>query len=338
MNKLTKIGASALCGSLACVAAANAGSLNVSGSAVVTHTSVEKGQTGNPIGMNSGITFTGSGELDNGTTFTVTLTDADQSAYSSGNIVLTTPSMGIIGIDQGAGGQGIDRIDDMIPTAWEETNGTGLNTGLRTVSGVGGSTNIEWQPSGDMIPDGTNVYIAYTPRAGQSGINDKASGGAGNNVSGSGWDIVVKSTNLADGLTAYAGYSVVDQIQVSGDKSDDQVSWAIGGNYAVGALTIGYEMSEEDLNDDAVSMYENTLYGVSYSVNDDLSISWGHAESEKGNVGSANVTSETDSIQISYTMGGATFVLAQTSADDALYASGTGGDKDGRTLRMSLAF
>ena len=30
--------------------------------------------------------------------------------------------------------------------------------------------------------------------------------------------------------------------------------------------------------------------------------------------------------------------FSSTSADDALYASGTGGDKDGRTLRMSLAF
>ena len=336
MNKLTKIGVSALAGSLAAVSVGNAGSMTVKGGATVSWTQNEGETTGNPLGMNSGLTFTGSGELDNGSTVTLTLTQADQTAYSAGSVTLAIPGFGTLGLDQSGGG--IDRFDDMMPTAWEETNGAGLATTLNTVAGAGGSTNIEWQPSGDMIPDGTNVYIAYTPRAGQSGINDKASGGAGNNVSGSGWDIVVKSTNLADGLTAYAGYSVVDQIQVSGDKSDDQVSWAIGGNYAVGALTIGYEMSEEDLNDDAVSMYENTLYGVSYSVNDDLSISWGHAESEKGNVGSANVTSETDSIQVSYTMGGATFVLAQTSADDALYASGTGGDKDGRTLRMSLAF
>jgi outer membrane protein OmpU len=67
MNKLHKIGATALCGSLACVAA-NAGEMSVSGSAVATYTSVDKSVTGNPIGINSGITFTGSGELDNGST------------------------------------------------------------------------------------------------------------------------------------------------------------------------------------------------------------------------------------------------------------------------------
>jgi hypothetical protein len=47
---------------------------------------------------------------------------------------------------------------------------------------------------------------------------------------------------------------------------------------------------------------------------------------------------ETDSIQISYTMGGATVILAETSADNAKYAAGTGGDISGTTLRLALAF
>ena len=80
------------------------------------------------------------------------------------------------------------------------------------------------------------------------------------------------------------------------------------------------------------------MYGISYAVNDDLSVSWGHAESEKDNNSAADVTMETDSLQISYTMGGATIILAETSADDALYASGTGGDISGTTLRLALAF
>jgi len=31
-----------------------------------------------------------------------------------------------------------------MPTAWEETTGTGLSTGLRSESGVGGVTDLEW--------------------------------------------------------------------------------------------------------------------------------------------------------------------------------------------------
>ena len=69
MNKLTKIGVSALCGSLASVSAAQAGALSVTGGATATWVSNEGTANGNPIGLSSGIAFAGSGELDNGTTF-----------------------------------------------------------------------------------------------------------------------------------------------------------------------------------------------------------------------------------------------------------------------------
>ena len=89
MDKFKKIGLSALCGSLATFASANAGTMDVTGGATATWASNSKDVTGNPIGLNSGLTFKGSGELDNGTTFTLTLTNADQSAFSAGSIALT---------------------------------------------------------------------------------------------------------------------------------------------------------------------------------------------------------------------------------------------------------
>ena len=193
MNKLTKLGVSALCGSLAAVSA-QAGELTVKGGATATYTSLEGQTTGNPIGLSSGMTFTGSGELDNGATFALTLTHTDQSAYSAGNIAITLPSMGKITIQQSGGG--IDRYADMMPTAWEETNGTGLNTGLATVAGVGGSTNIEWTMDSGMLPDGVSAHIAYTPRATGNFANDKSAGGAGNSVGGSGYDIVIQHSGL----------------------------------------------------------------------------------------------------------------------------------------------
>jgi hypothetical protein len=60
MNKLTKIGVSALCGSLASVAA-NAGTMEGLGGATATWSSHEGQVTGNSLGMNSGLTFKGSG-------------------------------------------------------------------------------------------------------------------------------------------------------------------------------------------------------------------------------------------------------------------------------------
>jgi len=71
MNKLTKVGLSALCGSLASISAANAGTMEVLGTATATWTQLGGKVTGNPIGMNTGLTFKGSGELDGGQTFSV---------------------------------------------------------------------------------------------------------------------------------------------------------------------------------------------------------------------------------------------------------------------------
>ena len=150
MTKLRKIGLSALCGSLAAFSA-NAGELSVSGGATATYSSNSQETTGNPLGMASAISFSGSGELDNGSTVTLALDQDDQSGYSAGSISIATPSMGTWTLDQGAGGSGLDRIDDMIPTAWEETNGTSLGTGLQTVAGVGTSMNIEWTASADLV-------------------------------------------------------------------------------------------------------------------------------------------------------------------------------------------
>ena len=60
MNKLTKIGASALCGSLAAFSTANAGDLTVTGGAYdMTWMSKSKKHvtTGNPLGMGSDSDF-----------------------------------------------------------------------------------------------------------------------------------------------------------------------------------------------------------------------------------------------------------------------------------------
>ena len=63
MNKLTKVGLSALCGSLAAFSSANAGDRTVTGGVDMSWISLDDDTTGNPIGMGSNLTFSGSGEL-----------------------------------------------------------------------------------------------------------------------------------------------------------------------------------------------------------------------------------------------------------------------------------
>ena len=141
MNKLTKVGLTALAGSLAAVAGANAGSLTVSGGSDITWlsktgntTSSTDANTGNPIGWKNNITFGASGELDNGISWSANAYNSDAQALTSSNITFDLGGMGSLLIDNGAGGAGLDALDDKMPTAWEETHGTGINSGAVTVS------------------------------------------------------------------------------------------------------------------------------------------------------------------------------------------------------------
>jgi len=339
MNKLTKIGVSALCGSLAAVASAQAGALSVSGGATATYSSNEGAVTGNPIGMNTGITFTGSGELDNGSTFTLTITQADQIAYSAGSIAITTPSMGGIKINGKSGGTGVDRYDDMMPTAWEETNGTSLTTGLQTVAGVGTAMNIEWTAPADMLPEGTHFGIAVAPGSAVGATsNDKGVGGDSGGV-GSGYDVTVASTGLMDGLNVFGGMSTIEQESNSGNN--DRTQYVAGATYAIGSVTLGYQFSKDNLQSSAVastSFYDNEAYGVSFAVNDDLTISYGQHKSARSMTSGSNVELTAESLQLSYSMGGMSIKFAQSQVDNASYTAGTGSDNDGRTIALSLAF
>ena len=142
MKRYTKIGLSALCGSLASISAVNAGSIEVTGSALVTYTTLSGQVSGNPIGMGTGLTFTGNGELDGGQTFSVAIAHTNKNAYSSANITLNTNSTGTFKLSSAEGGAGIGGYDDNMPRAWEEVWDTGIATNANFQKGVSGSTNI----------------------------------------------------------------------------------------------------------------------------------------------------------------------------------------------------
>ena len=339
MNKITKVGVTALCGSLAAVSAANAGALTVAGGATVTYMQNDGVVTGNPIGMNSGITFTGSGELDNGSTVTLTLTNADQDTYSAGSLTWAIPGFGTLAIDQS--GSGLDAIDDMMPTAWEETNGTGLTNTLVTVGGVGGATNLQWTADSGMLPDGVSLSIAHSPTTSGGKVNDKGAGGDGDNKSGTGWDIVLQHSAAADGLNIFGGYSTIDQTQVASVVDGDRKQWSVGATYAIGGFTVGYQLQEDDRANAATSAtrsYENEAYGVSFAVNDDLSISYGRHQSEAQKVGIADVELDGSSFQIAYSMGGASIKIAESSVDNNAYSTTAANQKDGTIVSLTLAF
>jgi len=338
MNKLSKLGVSALCGSLAAISAANAGDLTATGGATVTWLSEEGAVTGNPIGMTSAVSFIGEGELDNGWNVKMTIAGNDAGAYSATNIIITLPGMGDVRIDQGASGTGIARMDDMTPSVYEEADGAGISAGIDKTLGVNTGTTIEVTPT-EAMPDGLTAHFAYSKDADSGNTNDKTAGGASNEL-GSGWDATIEaSSDLTgvDGLTLYAGMSEYEQYQNSGSHNGDGSERVYGVKYATGAFTVGYQMSTEETGETSVTDYENTMYSVTFSVNDDLSIGYNHVESDK--VSSAtHGDAEATSYQAAYTMGGATFSIAEVDIKNRAYGTSAAADVSGTVISMGLAF
>jgi len=338
MNKLSKIGVSALCGSLAAMSAANAGDLTVTGGVDMSWISKSDQVTGNPIGMGSNLTFKGAGELDNGWSVDLSVAHKNANAYSATNVTVGVPGLGDFRISQGVSGSGIDRMDDSTPNVWEEAYGTGLNYTIDTVSGTSAGAGIEFTPSG--TPDGLTARFAYSPDVSGSGSSDKSGSGVGTGVKKSGWDLTLEATSDItgmDGLTLYGGISEIETDQGGTAYSDDVSEQTVGIKYATGGFTLGYQWSEEE-NGRATTAtkYSNDGYGITFNVNDDLSIGYNHYESEQ--TSTTNVTEEASTVQLAYSMGGASIRIAETSGDNIGYSTAATADLDATTVSVSLAF
>jgi outer membrane protein OmpU len=339
MNKLTKIGASALAGSLV-AASAYAGELSVSGTWEVTYKSDDKANVGNPFGSKSAISFNGSGDVDGlGTaTWFAAINDNSPAGFSSHLVTLDMGDMGTIGFDQGVGQYGASTIDDKSPTAWEESWHNTANSSGGLVH-TGGATGVLGYSNSI---GGFNVSFEYAPNIVGSDAGDGATGGQTTMAGGSNMNIAITSSSLIDGLDVGvgAGQTDYDNSQIVGQEDGSSV---VGyANYTMGPVTAGVTLSESN-NVRSTTANSNTgareveAYGIAFAVNENLSISWNqHNMTYKKNGSNADVEQESTGIAIAYTMGGATLAIQNNSQDNQ---GGTAGTNDEITeISLSLAF
>jgi len=349
MNKLTKVGCSALCGSLAAFSAATAGDLTVTGGADLTYFSnsgTGAAPTGNPFGMASAVTFAGSGELDNGWTFALTIAEGDGVAYSASNVDIVMGGLGSVNFNQGNSGNGIVVYDNVMPTAWEEPHGAGLSGGVKTVVGVGTSDNIAYRTPKVL---GTEIQLAYSFNPGTTDTADK-SAKSNSTYKQRGYDMTIKinpslGTEILSGLNLYGGASTVEAH--GGSLYEDAYEGVAAVTYALGPVELGWMVSGMYDGDESGSdfhTYKNTGFGVAFNVNDDLSVSYGEYTSRKAGYTNSNTAGiaiqdrevTVSSWQAAYTLGGASFRVADVKADNVLFSQAN--DQSATVISMSLAF
>ena len=106
--------------------------------------------------------------------------------------------------------------------------------------------------------------------------------------------------------------------------------------YTMGSITVGYQESYIDSAAGAAD-YESDGYGISFAVNDQMSISYTSQEDTKVELlGTAAVTQESKGMAASYTTGGMTISLA--SEEIANSAGGTAATQDRERWALGASF
>jgi outer membrane protein OmpU len=310
MINFKKVGATALAGSLVAMSA-YAGEMAVTGSANVTYKSGKKSVADqSSFGNDSDVTFTGTGELDNGWTFVMSVAGTDNlGAATSSYTSLTMGSMGTLTLGNHAGGAG-GKYDEEVPQAYEQVSDA-LSTGSASsnlignqldsggivwnspsfdVAGVSLSVDAEFSPQGDDTSSGDGSQAAYSATTGKGyglGLTAKYEG-ATFGVYGSEIDTRVEATSSTKARDSFEGV-------VYAKYSFGPVSVGASKSYIdSGKVTAGSISESGYLVRTAGGYFENDQMSIAYNVNDNLSVSYTNSKDTYSGVGLRNVLTGTD--------------------------------------------
>ena len=323
MNNFKKIGLTALAGSLVATSV-YAGEISVAGSASLrmsNHAGTDGGKT---MAMGNQLTFTGSGEMDNGMNVALSfiLDQGDNSVGATANA--TTAS---------AGGP----FDSHSITISSDAMGSIVFAG----EGASSAQNtIDTTAAGDIWD---NTFASYTAATNASAGTKTLTWTLPSMVDGLG---VVASYNGSsageEGTIGYAlTYTGVEGLSVSygvGEVGDTTAG--TGGreittykaSYAFGPVTAAMSMNDYDITGSTPNE-EQSSYKISYTVSDELSVSYG---SETHETTGQSTDEEFDQISVSYTSGGLTATVSQTNADNI--ANATQSEQSKWNVGLSFAF
>jgi outer membrane protein OmpU len=330
---IKKIGLTALAGSLVATSAF-AGELSISGTADISYSDWSGNEAGAATntttlrsansnwGVTQGMTASGSGELDNGWVVSIShaLTSTGD-ASSTSTLSLDFGDGGVLAYSDNSIGGGLNALDDITPTAWEEaTDGVTNERQAGMANGAGFSYTNTFA--------GATVSLQYSDNLTASANNDEGAVSTGATDNGVSNSIGVTYPVGDSGFTIYGG--IGSEGQADGNDIDHDT---IGFKFAMGPLTFGAQRNTEDDTAAASPLdLETNIIGVSYLVNENLSISYGRHETTADGA----TDQEIDSIQAAYSMGGITVAAQNSQADNV--ANTVGATSEKTEIRVSFAF
>jgi outer membrane protein OmpU len=328
MNNIKKIGLTALAGSLVTLGSASAGELSVSGSINTTLVFGEQKQgntSGRSIGTDRDVTFSGGGELDNGTTFNVSTTTNDDLGISDSIVTITTPSMGSFTLGTSTGSASY-AYDEEVPVAYEQVSDV-ITTTANIIGNYMDNNGVMYTaPALEFMGAGIQPHLGFTLQADDASVAD-GSQPAYNETYGRGYEAGVTITYDALKVGVYGSERENKTPNAStGQQITDEFNGVWYAKYSFGPVAIGYSESYLDggvtagLENPTASKAERTAGGIftgeqmsiAFNVNDNLSISYTSSDETYDSQDNAktattdddDVTETIDALQIAYSMGG----------------------------------
>ena len=331
MNNFKKIGMTALAASLVSTSVF-AGELAVTGSAGIYWENYKADTTAGAasagtkyFSMGNDITFTGSGELDNGLNVAVSFqldqndnTDEDGTAgdnvWDNHSVTISSDALGKF-VFAGHGGSSAQAGINTTAAGdvWDLFDArAGVNSKMKE-SGMDNNMMTYTLPS---IVDGLTVVTSYTPNIG----DDESDTSYAFTYTG------------VEGLTA--SYGVGSNDDASGSTSNaDATTMSLA--YAYGPVTVAYSDHEYDSNT-ATEDLDVQSFKVSYTVSDAISISYGEEEVDSGTANDQDA--KYTRLSASYTAGGMTVSGNMSEMENGDFSTTASMDEEYVGLSVSFAF
>jgi outer membrane protein OmpU len=313
MNNFKKIGLTALAGSLVATSV-YAGEISVAGGASfnMKNFSNVNDQDGRKMSMGNQLTFTGGGEMDNGMNVSLSFildqgdnAGAADGPFDSHSLSVGSDAMGTITF----AGEGASSAQNTIDTtaAGDIWDNTFTYTGP-TNSNASNKTLLWALPT---FVDGLDTKVSYTG----------ASAGKDSQISYALTYTGIEGASISYGFGETGGTDSAEGTDVTTMKA----------SFAFGPISAGMSINDYAAPT-GTSSEEQSSYKISYSVTDDLSISYG---SETHETTGQSFDEEFSQVSVSYTTGGLTVSASQTEAENA---TTSGNEESLWNLGLSFAF
>ena len=283
------------------------------------------GNTTKTIGTDRDVTFTGSGELDNGTTFSMSAVMLDNYELSASTTTITTPSIGAFSMGTSTGSASY-MYDEEVPQAYEQVS-DGKQTMANLVGNFMDNNYVLYTPPAlDLAGATVQAHLGYSPQASDAGAGD---GGQAtySDTYGSGMEAGLTITYDALKIGIYgAERENLTPVASGSDAVRDEFNGAWYAKYSMGPVSIGYSESYMDAGltgsaegvttakaeRTAGGLFEGEQISIAFNVNDSLSVSYTTSDEtydSQDDAASAvttddDVTETIDALQVAYSMGG----------------------------------